>query len=228
MKMYFSSSFKALRSVQICAACHLKGVYTSSTEYDPTVTISRAREAGCKSVSENLAPMPREMNFVVSEGQWESHYQLARFPELTVTDLVKAATAPLKEIRQLGQRSARANPEKGLKPKKERERMRAPNDKCIVNHLPELGDCVVESRLTGEVLEHVESKDNQQSQAQIKPEQEAEKPFMVLGAGLGLTSGAVWLDSGEVCFGCGLVVVLLNTETLAQRPLLGHNRYVSL
>ena len=74
-----------LKSVQICSNLLLKGVFTSNTEYDPQINIKQARLEGIKSVSENLAPMPREMNFIIPKGKnWEDLYHMIRFPANTL------------------------------------------------------------------------------------------------------------------------------------------------
>ena len=54
LQIYFKARFRHLKSVTICSSCQLKGVFTSSTEYDPQITIAESRAAGCKSSTENL------------------------------------------------------------------------------------------------------------------------------------------------------------------------------
>ena len=54
MLIYFKARFRHLKGVTICSSCHVKGVFTSATEYDPSVTIAESRAAGCKSSTENL------------------------------------------------------------------------------------------------------------------------------------------------------------------------------
>lgn len=47
----------------------VKNVFTSDIEYDPRLTFRKARELGIKSVEENLAPMPRDVNFFIPKNK---------------------------------------------------------------------------------------------------------------------------------------------------------------
>ena len=108
MKVYFNRRYSELKGVKICSACSLKGIYTSSVEYDPATTISAARKSGIKSVSENLTPMPREMNYIVAKGKvWSDLYELVRFPAEAPdipADVAQKSEKSQKEIRVLNPR----------------------------------------------------------------------------------------------------------------------------
>ena len=54
MLTYFKQRYRSLKGIKICSSCLFKGVYTSSVEYDPSVTIAKSRQEGCKSVSGNV------------------------------------------------------------------------------------------------------------------------------------------------------------------------------
>ena len=110
LRRHTNREFGSLKSIQICSNLLLKGVYTSNTEYDPQITLKQARTEGIKSVSENLAPMPREMNFLSKKGKsWDTTYQLIRFPSNTIDgnvpfDSVQKSTLTQKEMRILNPR----------------------------------------------------------------------------------------------------------------------------
>jgi len=230
MLIYFKARFRHLKGVTICSSCHVKGVFTSATEYDPSVTIAESRAAGCKSSTENLAPMPREMNFIVPRGEtWRACYELARFPapgddcSQTPGDFVTGTARPLKEIRNLAPRPLANHRPQGIKQKDPKATLPAPGQTCPVQELPTF-TTTVQNDLNDAPIEQVaptakivaETVDTKKAQF---------KPFLKLGCALGLTASAIWCGD-EVVFGAGLIVIRLDPATLIQTPLLGHNRTV--
>ncbi|CAG5094665.1 Oidioi.mRNA.OKI2018_I69.XSR.g13757.t1.cds [Oikopleura dioica] len=79
LRIHFGRTFSHIRQVQLCSDMTVKGCYTSDTEYDPKISIKQARAEGFRNISDNLAPMPREMNFVVERNDfWDRKYQMVR------------------------------------------------------------------------------------------------------------------------------------------------------
>lgn len=72
LAIYFKARFRHLKGITICSSCHVKGVYTSATEYDPSVTIAESRAAGCKSSTENLGI--RRFLLVLSVGKFKQKF----------------------------------------------------------------------------------------------------------------------------------------------------------
>ena len=52
-----------MKNIRLCANILVKNCFTSDICYDPRLSVRQARIVGIKSVDENYAPMPREMNF---------------------------------------------------------------------------------------------------------------------------------------------------------------------
>lgn len=61
--------YSHVKSLKLCSNIMVKNVFTSDIEYDPRLTFRKARELGIKSVEENLAPMPRDVNFFIPKNK---------------------------------------------------------------------------------------------------------------------------------------------------------------
>lgn len=81
LSIYINRKYSHIKNLRICANLVLKNCFTSDIEYDPRISFRKARELGIKYVDENLAPMPRDMNFIVPKNKsWDDLYDLVRFP----------------------------------------------------------------------------------------------------------------------------------------------------
>ena len=237
MKYYFKKRFSELKMAKICANCFLKGIYTSSIEYDPMIAIKNARSQGIKSVSENLSPMPREINFVLSKGEeWNKNFDLVRFPgdapDLPEDGAKKSLTATQKELRILKQRTIR-NQQQGLVKLKNNENTcsikAVKPESCDV---PRIGH-VVDGAGEGGVINDKESVQSGVSRPVQANSANVEKQistggyknqYMNIGCVVNITSPAVVVDDENVAIGSGLILTILNTNTLIQKSLTGHTK----
>lgn len=81
LSVYINRKYSHLKNLRICANLMVKNCFTSDIEYDPRLSFRHARELGIKSTEENLAPMPRDMNFHVPKNKsWDDMFDLVRFP----------------------------------------------------------------------------------------------------------------------------------------------------
>nr|XP_039271031.1 WD repeat-containing protein 90-like [Styela clava] len=81
LSVYINRKYSHLKNLRICANLMIKNCFTSDIEYDPRLSFRHARELGIKSTEENLAPMPRDMNFHIPKNKsWDDVFDLVRFP----------------------------------------------------------------------------------------------------------------------------------------------------
>ena len=210
--------------MQICANMLLKGIYTSSTEYDPKISLKQARAEGIKSVCENLAPMPREINFVVKKGQnWDDTYQFIRFPAKTIGSDPPFDSAQKSDLPQKDQRilNPRPIPNKPTKTRHISPDIKIP-EKIEFAEIPE------KLTVTFDPVSQIEEKksENFTKIASKKTDiltprhekntttqhQKILKSSMVIG----LTSNVQQLNSEKIIFGSGPILVILDINSLVQ------------
>ena len=237
MKYYFKKRFSELKMAKICANCLLKGIYTSSIEYDPMLAIKNARSQGIKSVSENLSPMPREINFVMSKGdEWNKNFDLVRFPgeapDLPEDGAKKSLTATQKELRILKQRTIR-NQQQPARLKQNEKDNAIKTTKLESNDVPRIGHIVDGAGEGGVINDKPDSSSGQSQVPGPSGSADVEKQtgtggyknqFMNIGCVVNISSPAVVVDDENVAIGSGLILTILNINTLIQKSLTGHTK----
>ena len=85
LAIHLNRKYGSLKSVKICSNIILKSAFTSDVEYNPIINPTEARSLGIRASNEELAPMPRDMNFLMNKNQiWDDHFQYIRFPNTKI------------------------------------------------------------------------------------------------------------------------------------------------
>ena len=232
LRIHFGRTFSHIRQVQLCSDMTVKGCYTSDTEYDPKISIKQARAEGFRNISDNLAPMPREMNFVVERNDfWDRKYQMVRFPtEEYDYEVAKKSDLLHKQQQKCPPRpaSSKARPLLQTRPVSG-ACIRPISSKKSFDEVPPIASVQVlnefrpeTSPIEGEIHPERISPEITSSTEKYKASQrdswreEGNSKKYGIAATCGFT--AMPVDDGDhILYGCGKNIVRMSKETLAQQ-----------
>lgn len=219
LRLHFGRSFSHVRQVQLCSDMTVKGVYTSDTEYDPKISIKQARAEGFRNISDNLAPMPREMNFVVERNDfWDRKYQMVRFPtEEYDYEIAKKSDLLHKQQQRCPRRSAKSRNSVKTRPVSSDIR---PNSSIQFREVPPIAKVEVASKFQSEDADTQIEPVTNLPKGELKSYEPGKKKGYAVAATAGFTT--IPVDDGEhLIYGSGKNFVRMRKSTLEQECLVG-------
>ncbi|XP_071943850.1 WD repeat-containing protein 90-like [Antedon mediterranea] len=104
LSMYLNRKYAYLKNIRLCANLAVKNMFTSDMQYEPGITLKKAKDAGL--LAHGVAPIPRDMMFHVPKGQnWYDLYDYIRFP-------VSASKVPFDSIQVAASTRIASSPQK--------------------------------------------------------------------------------------------------------------------
>ena len=197
----------------------VKGIYTSDTEYDPKISIKQARAEGFRNISENLAPMPREMNYVLERNDfWDRKYQMVRFPTDEYDyEIAKKSNLLHKQQQRCPRRSAKSRTPIQTQPVSSRIR---PKSSIQFREVPPVAKVEVASKFQSDDADRQIDPVTTAPKGEVKSYEPGNKKGYAVAATAGFST--IPVDDNEyLIYGSGKNIVRMSKSTLEQECLVG-------